>query len=219
MVLWRTLTCPVLCLIVSAVRLSDWVPVRAPIPRTDINFPRIIRVKLCRLRSDFSGVCTYTWVMWPCCLLVFVCEIQKIWQPLKFGVEMLEEKKTSAPFENQKQMSRFFWGEVTPIRSPECSAFQLWGGKMKTASRPTSRWAQIKITVRKKETLLRKTGRRLRHRFTKAGWALQPVNWQLCRFAHEASEVWVEVWVAKSAQIYLQYKLGRSSWADTCICH
>lgn len=58
-----------------------------------------------------SGVCTSAWVMWFCCLLFSFSGMQWSSVSLLFGVEQLKgeekSKKTSALFENQKQM---FWG-------------------------------------------------------------------------------------------------------------
>ena len=65
-------------------------------------------------------------------------------------------EKTSALFDNQKQMFWVFWRRSNWYVVSPCA--QLWGGKTKTASSPAPCWVQIKITVRRQEQLLRETG-------------------------------------------------------------
>lgn len=76
--------------------------------------------------------------------------VERCWKEKKKG------KKTSALFANQKQMFWGFWRRSNCYVVSPCA--WLWGGKMKTASRLASCWVQIKITVRRREQLLRETG-------------------------------------------------------------
>lgn len=142
-------------------------------------------------------------------VLLFLWDTEKFSTPGVWwsGAEKKKRgKKTSALFANQKQMFWGFWRSYCYVVSP-CA--WLWGGKMKTASRLASCWVQIKITVRRREQLLRETGWHrvmglslshfMTQYFTKAGSALQPLTlgvyvFCVCECVRVCGQVLVMLW-------------------------